>query len=327
MKKYLSPFIILFAVFLLSSQEEITVKADQSQITYPLWIEKGTVIKFKVDGSWTMWEKWEPVDYNGHTNFQKVGAFYLGTLAGRVEGGEDFAVTNNLSYKSKVSGRLILYPNRGDYAHLKASGEMLVTVTGAKKVDPKEAESLAGWDISVLDTARNEPYLTENEKDVILLLNKVRSNPPLFAKQYMGNIKNNGGYTTECYNELLKTKPLPILKPSKALFLASRDHAVDMGKKGLTGHNGTDGSDPAARVNRYGKFTGPYTGPWENCSYGFENSLDIILQLLIDDGIASRGHRKNILSPDTRFVGTAVRYHKEYGFNCVQDFADSIEDL
>ena len=42
-----------------------------------------------------------------------------------------------------------------------------------------------GWDIDVLDTARNVNYLTRIEKDVILELNKVRSDPAKYAELYI----------------------------------------------------------------------------------------------------------------------------------------------
>ena len=322
--------ILILAIFIINitvySTETFKVSSTQPETSYGLWVEKGERIVFSVEGEWTMWDKWENTDYRGHRNFKKVGSFYLGTLIGRIEGGKDFAITDGLKYISPVSGLLIMFPNRGAYAQLIASGELAVTVDGGKSVSKDEAEKLSGWDITTLDTARSETYLTDKEKDVILLLNKVRSNPSLFAKQYLENRKNSGAYAMECYKELLAAIPLPVLQPSKALHLAAKDHATDMGKKGLVGHNGSDKSSPYDRVVRYGKFTGKYTGPWENCSYGFENPLEIVLQLLIDDGVVSRGHRKNIMETNTRFVGVSIMPHKTYTYNCVQDFADSIID-
>lgn len=256
----------------------------------------------------------------------KINKYLLGALIGRVEGGTDFLVADNLTYTSPVSGRLILYPNRGNYAHLIAYGELTVSVDGGKLVSEEEAEKLSGWDLSKLDLARDVDYLTDAEKDVILLLNKARSNPPLFAKQYLTAKKGQGGYALECYNEMLETAPLSPLLPSRALSLAARDHAIDTGKNGTAGHVSTNGDSSTDRVKRYGTFTGTFLGPWENCSYGHEDPIGIMLQLLIDDGVPSRGHRKNILQKNTGYVGVSIQPHKTYGTTCVQDFADSIED-
>jgi uncharacterized protein YkwD len=326
MKRCIFLFLLIFLAISLFSAEIFIVKSNQSPVSYNLWIEKDDKITFSVNGKWTMWDKWSPVDCKGHMTFELVGSYYLGTLLGRIEGGTDFPITDGLVFTAPKSGRLVMYPNRGKYAGLNTSGEMIVTVTGGKIVTAIEAEKLSGWDLSILDTARNTNYLTDKEKDVILLLNKARSNPRLFALQYLENLKNSGKYALECYNEMIAAKTLPVLQPSKALSMAAKEHAKTMGEKGLTGHNGPDGSSPSDRVVRYGIFTGKYLGPWENCSYGFNDPLEIILQLLIDDGVESRGHRKNILSPDIRYAGTSIMPHKSYMFNCVQDFADSIED-
>lgn len=177
-----------------------------------------------------------------------------------------------------------------------------------------------------LNTAVSVSYLTEGEKNVIFLINQVRTDPPRFAKEYLESRRGEGNEAEECYQELLKAEPLQPLKPSKALSLASRDHATDMGAKGLVGHEGPNGKTPTDRVKKYGIFTGPYTGPWENCSYGFDDPRQIVLQLLIDKGVPSRGHRKNIMEKAVNFIGVAIQPHKTYTFNCVMDFADSIAD-
>lgn len=182
------------------------------------------------------------------------------------------------------------------------------------------------WNLREVDTGRGEKYLSEAEKDVILLVNKVRTMPALFAKTYLESHKGESVAALECYEELLEWSPRQALSPSKALSMASRDHARDMGSSGKTGHVSTNGKSATDRVKRYGVFTGAYTGPWENCSYGFNDPLEIILQLLVDDDVPSRGHRKNIMEVHANFMGTAIQPHKEYDFNCVMDFADSIKD-
>ena len=64
----------------------------------------------------------------------------------------------------------------------------------------------------------------------------------------------------------------------------------------------------------------PYYHVGENCSYGYEQAIDIVLTLMIDEGIKDVGHRKNILSEDFNAVGVAIRPHKNYRINCVIDF-------
>ena len=50
------------------------------------------------------------------------------------------------------------------------------------------------------------------------------------------------------------------------------------------------------------------------------------MQLIIDDGVASRGHRTNIYNPDFKTVGIAIGDHKVYGNMCVMDFADAVAE-
>ena len=58
----------------------------------------------------------------------------------------------------------------------------------------------------------------------------------------------------------------------------------------------------------------------ENCSYGYNDSESIVMSLLIDEGVASLGHRKNILSKDFKRVGVAIGKHPTYKYCAVMDF-------
>ncbi|MDR2495391.1 MAG: CAP domain-containing protein, partial [Spirochaetaceae bacterium] len=90
------------------------------------------------------------------------------------------------------------------------------------------------------------------------------------------------------------------------------------GPRGTTGHAGSNGSSPRDRLNRYGAW-GVNVG--ENISYGGATGQDIVVQLLIDDGVPSRGHRKNNMESAFAFAGVGVGAHKVYGTMAVLDFA------
>lgn len=75
---------------------------------------------------------------------------------------------------------------------------------------------------------------------------------------------------------------------------------------------------PAVRVNRYGGWEKAIA---ENISYGPSGARDIVVSLIVDDGVPGRGHRQNIFNPDFRAAGTACGPHAVYGTMCVIDFA------
>jgi uncharacterized protein YkwD len=196
-----------------------------------------------------------------------------------------------------------------------------------------------GWNVNQLDTARNVSYLSRLEKDVILELNKARSNPPRYAELYIrpqaryfrGNAYSPPGpggrsITTvegskaveECYTAMSRMESVPLLYPREGLSLAAKDHVVDQGAAGTTGHTGGDGSSFDARISRYGKWSGSSA---ENLSYGNSTGRDIVCRLLIDDGVSSRGHRANNMNKAYVYVGVAAGHHEKYDTMCVIDFA------
>lgn len=199
-----------------------------------------------------------------------------------------------------------------------------------------------GWDIDALDTARNANYLTQVEKDVILELNKVRSDPAKYAELYIRprlawfDGSNSGkGYKApgqsitivtaegpaavqECIADLSGRESAPILVPREGLFKAARDHTRDTGSKGIIGHTGSDSSTISGRMNRYGQWGGVMG---ENISYGSSEGREIVIQLLIDDNVLNRGHRANNMDKNFGCVGVSIGSHTRYETMCVIDFA------
>jgi uncharacterized protein YkwD len=196
-----------------------------------------------------------------------------------------------------------------------------------------------GWNISTLDTARDVSYLSDVEKDVILELNKARANPKKWAEQnlvprldwFQGSpwgdnyyrLPGNSTYfgtsegkksLQECIADMSRRAAMKPLAVSEALCSAARDHVEDVGSKGISGHNGTDGSNPSARAKRYGLY-----GCGENISYGWPGAKDILIQLLVDDGVPGRGHRRNCFDTRYTIVGVAVGYHARHDAMCVMD--------
>jgi len=77
-----------------------------------------------------------------------------------------------------------------------------------------------------------------------------------------------------------------------------------------TGHDTPSGVTMSQRFAKYGQFVGTIG---ENIAYGKSVAEDIVLQLFVDDGVASRGHRTNIMKPEFKFMGASSGGHGKYG--------------
>lgn len=120
------------------------------------------------------------------------------------------------------------------------------------------------------------------------------------------------------------SKPLPELRVSPGLGRAARDHAKEIGAAGSIDHFGKDRSSPFDRMKRHGRLDGT---AGENIGTAIHGAGElVVIDLFVDDGIASRGHRKNLLSPRYHVVGVGCAPHKAYGTICVLDFAEGYEE-
>jgi cysteine-rich secretory family protein len=172
------------------------------------------------------------------------------------------------------------------------------------------------------------------ERGVLDELNRARTDPERFAAElearlphFRGNIYRRPGAEVgvrtiegpaavrEAVRALRATRALPPLRLSRGMSAGAADHVRDQGPRGGMGHTGGDRSTTASRVNRYGRWYGVIS---ENIQYGrAANAREVIADLLIDDGVADRGHRRNALDPDVQVAGVACGPHATYGQMCV----------
>ena len=182
----------------------------------------------------------------------------------------------------------------------------------------------------------NAGFAQAIEIEIVAELNLARTRPDVYMgilNDYRASIKGNRlevpGETTILLEEgtkavdeaiafLKKQRALSPLVLSRGLSLAARDHALDQGKTGQTGHTGSDRSTMGTRIERYGQWQ---KTAGENIAYGGQTVRDFMIQLIVDDGVPSRGHRTNIFNPEFLVVGIAVGTHPVFRTICVQNFA------
>ncbi len=184
-------------------------------------------------------------------------------------------------------------------------------------------------------------YLSPLEKAVVNEINLARTSPKeylslleQFRKNYDGKLLKLPGQipiltregtsaVAEAMRSLRSQTPVSPLRPSKGMSLGAKDHITDLRTSGASQHKGSDGSQTWDRVNRYGtwqKIIG------ENISFGHDKARNIVMTLMIDDGVSNRGHRKNILNPEFRMVGVACGDHPAYRTVCVITFAGGYQE-
>ena len=117
----------------------------------------------------------------------------------------------------------------------------------------------------------------------------------------------------EAIQFLKKQKPVTELTLSKEISQACKDHINDIGPKGNTTHEGSNGSNIGERIEKYCEWDGATA---ENLDFGFKKPENILINMIVDDGVKERFQRLNLFNPEFKMVGVAVGPHKDYGI-CV----------
>jgi uncharacterized protein YkwD len=163
-----------------------------------------------------------------------------------------------------------------------------------------------------------------DELELLRLTNELRTDPqrflqqvvrPYFISQKADTVGNE--YRSSLLAELNVQAAGPALKREALLDKKAREFAKDMGQRGATGHESEKLGSFSERLKEL-----KYKYLAENCSYGYKKAIDILMQLLVDDGVTSRGHRKNLLNPIYTNIGIAIEPHRVWTWNCVMDFSN-----
>jgi len=170
------------------------------------------------------------------------------------------------------------------------------------------------------------------EQAVLDELNRARTDPLAFARSlrtvrgyYRGNLLVRPGAAATYITQegivpvdeaiaFVSGKPAQTaLAAAPVLTAAAVDHQAEQRASGAVGHAGNDGSTPAERVRKHGGDI--YVG--EVIAYGSTDPADIVRQLIVDDGVADRGHRRLLFDASLRYAGISCGDHPVYRYMCV----------
>jgi len=196
------------------------------------------------------------------------------------------------------------------------------------------------WTQEELDnanTAKNAPYLSEEEKEIVFYMNIARTDGRRFFETYFQDFVNAYNVDMQQYSnyndlkvnrkdkyyrgleqDLDVIKGLPLFSPDETLTFVAQQHAKDLSKHNIAGHNSSDGRTVKDRISKYY----PRRAMAENLAFGFSKGLANVCMLLLDKNVPDLGHRKTILGTGYNLsrVGVNIRQHPGYKYCAVIDF-------
>lgn len=154
--------------------------------------------------------------------------------------------------------------------------------------------------------------LTEEEKRFFYWSNFLRQYPKRFyleiIEAFLKEFPEAKGREAESLKkELLALSSLPKYRFTGLLADLSREHANDLAENSnQISHNDSKGRSFAQRM----KLGGVTKCAAENIYTGKNDGLLALIMLLLDIGLESAGHRKNILNPTFVNMGLSIRPHQ-----------------
>lgn len=134
----------------------------------------------------------------------------------------------------------------------------------------------------------NSPILDQDKAyEVFTLINKVRSNPSEYFQKFKLNSKLKINNENLVWNDLLAQ--------------AAEDKALDMAERNYFGHIDPDGYGMNYYINDYGYslsrefLNSNRANHFESICAGEAGPYETVKALIIDNGIANKGHRNHLL--------------------------------
>ena len=118
---------------------------------------------------------------------------------------------------------------------------------------------------------------------------------------------------------LKKQAPIVPVAGDARLVAAARRFADEQSRTGKWGHESADGGDLSERIAQDGTRRNFNA---ETIMYGKSSAHDIVMHLIIDDGVSDRSHRDVIFDPALTLAGTVCRPHPKWMI-CVGEYSSN----
>lgn len=305
------------------------VYACYEENIFPVWVEAGAIIEFIVIGNWYLFNGEKKIGSEGDSENILVMNFQLGSLLGHVKGGPLFPIYNGSKFQNRKAGSLMMLQNNGGYETC-PFGYLDVYIIGGKLYRWNEIERLSGWNASLLDTSIACNFVGQKERDLLILINKLRHNPIRFTEQYLSHYYNNQFYEeafkslarlssksrqSDQFSSIQNSVADTNLKPELKLFMLAEKQGIDLNTTGGTGHISIEGLTLDERLRNISIDSDCYS---EICSFGKSCPIGILLQLIVDDDeIDNSQNRETLLNDNYSHIGISVQPHKTYGYSCI----------
>jgi uncharacterized protein YkwD len=177
------------------------------------------------------------------------------------------------------------------------------------------------------------------KKEVIFETNRIRTNPKAYIpilERYLENFDDNI-LTKPDKNECIETqegpkaykeaieflknqKPINEIEFDEEASKVAEEYAKILSNSGEEDH-GEDESHIEERVEKYLDYDFSIS---ECIDFGGSTGIEVIVNLLVDDGVKLRTHRDNLFSNKFQYYGVAVATHPEYDYCTVIDYFGDI---
>eukprot|EP01064_Diplonema_japonicum_P011724 TRINITY_DN1916_c3_g1_i1.p1 TRINITY_DN1916_c3_g1~~TRINITY_DN1916_c3_g1_i1.p1 ORF type:complete len:623 (+),score=84.12 TRINITY_DN1916_c3_g1_i1:52-1920(+) len=225
-------------------------------------------------------------------------------------------IAMGVSFSNRIA--TISFQRKGSHDNDRGENDKKIPGTGSDLLTSLEEQVF-----HELNTARTDPkkYMTYISEKLQLI-----NADNMYCEEGLPMVVLNEGRPAyeEAIRFLDKIEPLEqYTGVALGLQKAAAGHSKDCSENNIAGHTGSDGSTLQSRVEKQGEWS---VTLMENISFGESTARNIVIQFIVDDGVASRGHREAIFNPNGTLVGISAASHPTYKHCCVVDFAGGFTD-